>query len=145
MNQVIRKGPALLILLGVAAAFTGLGIFLDNEVLPPSSDANDILDGAVSKAAMDAHVSQTNQAENPSEIEQQLRRAVEAVNSTETDKHEVLDEKITKSKILIEETNRMLEEKGVSRAEPAASDKTQAFNQKLSELKAKLVELEPSN
>lgn len=47
MSQVARKGPALPILLGVASAFIGSGIFLDNEVLPLSSDTEEILDGAV--------------------------------------------------------------------------------------------------
>jgi hypothetical protein len=143
MSQV-AKGPALLILLGVAVACIGLGIFLDNEVLPPSSDTNEILEGAVAKAARDTRASGSSQPANPSEVERQLRRAVEAANSTETEKQDVLEEKVAKSKTLIEETNRMLEEKGVSQAEPVANDKARAFNQKLSDLKAKLVELQPS-
>ena len=144
-TQVIKKGPALLILLVVATAFVGLGVFLDEAVIPSQPDTEEIIERTAQKAIAPKQTATPKQSTAPSEITQQLKRAVEAANQTEADTTEQLAEQLASSKSLIEETNQLLEEKGVSSDGMGNSEKSQQFNQKLDDLKARLVELKSSN
>lgn len=50
-SQVARKGPLLLIFLGSAVAFIGLGIFLDEAVTPTLASTGKIMRGTYSQVA----------------------------------------------------------------------------------------------
>ena len=143
-TQVIKKGPALLILLVVATVFVALGVFLDEAVIPTQPDTQEIIEKTAQKATAPKQTATPKQSTAPSEITQQLKRAVEAANQTEADSTEQLTDKLATSKSLIEETNQLLEEKGVSSDRMGSSEKSQEFNQKLDDLKARLVELRSS-
>jgi hypothetical protein len=142
--KTISKGPALLILIIVASVFTGLGIFLDEEVLPTPPNTEEVIQDLGSQATDSKGSFTKPQSTEPSEITQQLTRAVEAANETESMEEDQLAGKLADSKSLIEETNQLLEEKGVASNEIGSSEKSQQFNQQLNDLKARLVELQSS-
>jgi hypothetical protein len=129
MSQVGKKAPALLILLSVAVTFTALGNFLDGEVLPTSPDTQK----PVKATAVPSNLSQrrinNTAATEPADVSQQLSRAIEAANQKESDSASRIDARITASQRLIEETNQLLEENGVSSKGAAGSTKRQHLNE----------------
>jgi hypothetical protein len=144
MNQVGKKGPPLLILLTVAVTFAALGIFLGGEVLPTSPDTKKpVMATAVQSPLSQRRINSTAAAE-PSEVSQQLSRAIQATNQIESDSALRLEARITASQRLIDKTNQLLEEKGVSSRGAAFSTKRQQFNLQLNELKFRLAELKAS-
>jgi hypothetical protein len=139
-----KKGTALFILLAVAGTFTALGIFIDGRVLPTSPDTEKIVKETAVQSSLSQRRTNSADASEPSEVSQQLSRAIEAANQRETDSASQLEERVATSKKLIDETNQLLEEKEVSSIGPVDSAKRQEFNQQLNELKARLAELKAS-
>jgi hypothetical protein len=144
MNQVGKKGPALLIFLSVAVTFTALGIFLDGEVLPTSPDTQKPVKANAVPSNLSQRSTNSTDATEPSAVSQQLSRAIEAANRNESETASRLEARITASQRLIEETNQLLEEKGVSSQGAAVNAKHHQFNQQLNELKWRLAELKAS-
>ncbi|MGD9171838.1 MAG: hypothetical protein PVI97_17585 [Candidatus Thiodiazotropha sp.] len=144
MNQVGKKGPALFILITVALTFTALGIFLDGEVLPTSPDTEKPVKAAARQSKFSQRRINSTDAAESSEVSQQLSRAIEAANRNESDSVSRLDKRINASQTLIDETNQLLEEKGVSSKGVAVSTKRQQFNQQLDDLKSRLAKLKAS-
>ncbi|MCU7806971.1 MAG: hypothetical protein KZQ73_03755, partial [Candidatus Thiodiazotropha sp. (ex Semelilucina semeliformis)] len=107
MTQVTHKGPALLILLIVAVAFIGLGVFLDEEVIPSIPETEEIIQSTAIQAAASQQKAALKQSTEPSEVTQQLKRAVEVANQTEAESTEKLADKLATSKTLIDETNQL--------------------------------------
>jgi hypothetical protein len=142
MNLAVKKGPALL---AVAATFIALGIFLDGEVLPTSPDTEKLVKATAVESSLLQRRTDSTDAYKPSEVSQQLRRAIEAANRNESDSASRLEEQIAASQTLIDETNQLLEEKGVSGNGVADSAKQQQFNKQLNELKSRLAELKASD
>jgi hypothetical protein len=145
MNQASKKGSALLILLSVAVTLTALGIFLDGEVLPPSPDTEKLVKETAVQSSLSQRRTGSTDASEPSEVSQQLSRAIEAANRSESDNAAQLEERITASQGLIDETNQLLEQKGISGKGAGDSAKRQQFNQTLNELKSRLAELKASD
>jgi hypothetical protein len=137
-----KKGLALIIFF--AGAVAALGIFLDEEVLPTLSDAEQLVKATAVQSFLSQRRTHSADASEPSEVSQQLSRAIEAANQNESDRALLLEERIAASRRLIDETNRLIEEKGASGKGPAESAKRLQFNQKLSELKHRLTELKAS-
>ncbi|MGD8913823.1 MAG: hypothetical protein PVJ68_13930 [Candidatus Thiodiazotropha sp.] len=135
------KTPALLVLLSIAVTFTALGIFMDGEVLPNSPDIQKPVKASAVQSTHSQRRTKSSDATEPSAVSQQLSRAIEAANQNESDSASRLEARITASQRLIEETNQLFEEKGVSSQAAADSAKRQQFNQQLNELKARLAEL----
>jgi hypothetical protein len=144
MNQVGKKVPAFLIFLAVAGTFTALGIFLDEEVLPTSPDTEQLVKATAVKSSLSQRPINSDNVSEPSEVSQQLSRAIEAANRNDSDSVSRLEERVATSQRLIDETNQLLEEKGVSGKGAVDSAKRQQFNQQLNELKARLAELKAS-
>ena len=145
MSRSIEKGTGLLILTLAAFAIIGAGLFFDGEVLPPASDTQAIIDSVATQSALSQRAASKVEPTQPSEVAQQLKRAIDAANQSETESAARLEEKITASKALIETTNRLLVEKGTASADLSNSEKSQQFNQKINDLKARLAELKPSH
>jgi hypothetical protein len=103
MNQVGKKGSALLILLTVATAFAALGIFLDGEVLPTTSDTEKLVKATAVQSSLTLRRSVSDAASEPSQVSQQLSRAIEAANRNESETAARLDERINASQRLIDE------------------------------------------
>jgi hypothetical protein len=141
MDRSRKKGPALIVLLAVAGAFTALGISLDEEVLPTSPDTQQLVRVTAVQSSLSQRRTQSADASEPSEVLQQLSRAIEAANQSESDSASQLEERMTASRRLIDETNRLLEERGASGKGDVESAKRQEFNQKFSELESRLTEL----
>lgn len=145
-RQTFKKGPALLLLLTVAGAFIGLGIFLDGEVIPSSSSSEDLLKKTVSKTSSktsgDTPSSSAGTSDQPSEIAQQLKRAIDVANRSESDESEKLAQSLSTSDEKISETNRMLEEKGLLPATDNGNEKSEEFSRRLESLKARLATLQ---
>ena len=131
----------------VAAVFIGLGGFLDGKVLPlPSPDADKLIKQTEiqSSLQLQREIARNNPTE-PSEVSQQLGRAIEAANQNETERTSELEERITASDSLIEQTNQLLEEKGRSERSVSSSERLNQINQKIEALQSRLVELESSD
>ena len=146
MDQLGKKGTVLATLVVVAAVFTGLGVFLDGEVLPlPSPDTERLIKEAETQSSLQLQrdIARNKPAE-PSEVSLQLGRAIDAANQNDTQRTSELEERITASDSLIEQTNQLLDEKGRSAKSVSSSEKLNAFNQKLEQLKSRLTDLESS-
>jgi len=143
-TQVLKQGPAIILLLTVAAAFSGLGIFLDEEVIPSPPSSEHLLKEATAKASVDASAVAPAAPEQPSEIARQLKGAIDSANRQESDETEKLTQKISTSGEMISETNRLLEEKGVLPATDGASEKSEEFSRRLEELKTRLAKMQSS-
>jgi hypothetical protein len=145
MSLTIKKGPAILSLLLVATAIITLGIFLDGKVIAPQPDNDKLIKEAAVESALEKRKQETPVSTEPSEVSQQLERAITAANQTETDTTERLEKRVATSKALIEETNQLLVEKGVTSNSQAQSEKSQQFNQQIDDLKARLNQLKSSD
>lgn len=143
--KAFKKGPAIILLLMVATAFIGLGIFLDGEVLPTPSLSKNFLKRNISKTSDDSSPSPAGASDQPSEIAQQLKRAIDAANRSESDESEKLAQSISTSEEKISETSRLLEEKGFLPATGKSSEKSEAFSRRLESLKARLATLQSPN
>lgn len=139
------KGSAFLLLVSLAVTIAGLGIFFDGNVIPNPTSSEDLIQETAAKSFSDLSANQTITSDQPSEVAQQLKRAIDAANQIDTDEIEALSDKQTASNETITETNQLLEEKGVIRAMDSESEKSREFNQKIEELKARLVKLQQSN
>ena len=146
MERLGIKGTALATVMVVAAVFAGLGVFLDGKVLPlPSPDEDKLIKQTEihSSLQLKREISRNNPT-GPSEVSQQLGRAIEAANQNETERTSELEGRITASDSLIEQTNQLLDEKGRSQRSASSSEKLNQINQKIEALQSRLVELESS-
>ena len=141
----MKKGPAIIVLLIVAAAFAGLGIFLDGEVIPSHSSSEDLLKGSVSKSAPATGSPAESASDRPSEIAQQLKVAIDTANRSETETTEKLAHSLTTSKERITQANRMLEERGIVPETDQSNEKSQKFSRRLESLKARLSQLQSTD
>jgi len=85
MTQAIKKGPALLILVALAVSIAALGIFLDGKVIPTQASSKDLIREAASKSSIDSSANQTTPSDQLSEVAQQLKRAIDVANQSDTD------------------------------------------------------------
>lgn len=143
--QVINKGTALLTLVSLAVIIVTLGVFLDGNVIPNPSSSEHLLDTTVAHAAVSSSVNKSASSDQPSAVAQQLKRAIDAANESKSDETSALADKQVASKEKIAEINRLLEDKGVIKAMDSESKKSQQFNQKIEDLKTRLMKLQPSN
>jgi hypothetical protein len=139
-----KKGTTLLVLLVVASAITALGVFLDGEVIPPQPETEALLKNTTIQSSLSKREAEAEVSTAPSAVTQQLERAIEAANRSEADSAEGLEERAANSRTLIEETNRLLVEKGVPGNARSSGEKSKQFNHQLSDLKSRLAELKSS-
>ena len=145
MDRLGKKGTTLASLLAVAVLFAGLGVFLDGEVLPPVTDTEKLIKETEVQSSLQSLREKTRAIPpEPSDISLQLGRAIEAANQNESERSSEIEERIAVSQTKIEETNRILDEKGRTDKGVSSSEKLDAFNQKVEELQSRLVELEES-
>jgi hypothetical protein len=142
---LIQKGPTILILLVVASAIMALGIFLDGEVIAPQPDNETLIKEAATQSALDKRRMENKEPSQPSEVSLQLESAIEATNQNDAYEAERLEDRVAKSKALIDETNQLLTEKGAASITQSSSEKSQQFNQQLNNLKSRLDELKSSD
>ena len=145
MNRVSKKGTFIFILFLVALTITGLGIFLDDEVIPPLPDTERIVKDAAVQSSLAQRSAVKTEISEPSEVAEQLKRAIDAANRNEDSDASQLDARTITSQTLIEETNQLLEEKGGSGKAVSGNEKLKQFNQQLDELKSKLAEINSSD
>jgi hypothetical protein len=142
---LIQKGPTILILLVVASAIMALGIFLDGEVIAPQPDNETLIKEAANQSALDKRRMENKEPSQPSEVSLQLESAIEATNQNDAYEAERLEDRVAKSKALIDETNQLLTEKGAASITQSSSEKSQQLNQQLNDLKSRLAELKSYN
>jgi hypothetical protein len=142
--QAGKKGPALFIVFVVASAFVALVVLLDGQVLAPLPDTEKLIEETALQSSLSQPKRQAAMPAEPSDVSRQLGRAIEAANQNETDSVSRLEERITASKTAIDQTNRLLEEKGLSGREVSPSQKLQQINQQIHELQSRLAELNAS-
>jgi len=134
-----------LILLLVAFAIVGVGVAVDGNVLPSVPDTEALLEKAV-QSSRSTQPPETSEPTAPSEVVQQLRRAVDAANRSEEESAVSLEAEIAASKTKVEAINGILEKKSRDAGlAVAGSERAQQFESRLGELSARLEEVRPSN
>jgi post-segregation antitoxin (ccd killing protein) len=142
MVYPIRKRRHLLIaLLVVPFPIIGVGVSLDGGVLPPHSETEEPLKETALKSSRSQDNTNGPSPTQSSEIARQLSRAIEAANQNETEETWRLEAAITSSQTAINETNHLLEEKGLSIKSRSNSENSLRFHQQLGELQSRLAEL----
>lgn len=123
-------------------AFVGLGIFLDGEVVPVTPSSKNLLNASAEKVSRDAGASLERASGQSSEIAQQLKKAIDAANRSESEETEGVTQNISASDEKISQINRLLEEKGVLPATDKNHEESEKFSRRLESLKARLAKLQ---
>lgn len=136
----LKNGSA--IIFTIAMAFVGLGIFLDGEVVPVTPSSKNLLNASAEKVSRDAGASLERASGQSSEIAQQLKKAIDAANRSESEETEGVTQNISASDEKISQINRLLEEKGVLPATDKNHEESEKFSRRLESLKARLAKLQ---
>jgi hypothetical protein len=107
MCQVDKKGTYLLTHVVIAVAFIALGIFLEEDILPPTSEVKKAAKANVVQSFISLRTMYRSETSKPSAVTQQLIRVIEAAFRNDLDSASGFYERNTASQWLIDKANQL--------------------------------------